>query len=248
MEHISTHESKLFYRSLLMTTLFIGILWTITVLEWFMHEDFGFLGILPRKIEGAVGIITGPLIHGSFSHLLSNTFPLLILGIGLFYFYHKIAIQVFVSIYVASGFWVWLSAREAYHIGSSGIVYGLVSFLFFIGLLRRDQKSMAVSLCVFLLYGGMMYGLMPSNGEVSWESHLFGTLTGLFCALYFQNYSEESKPSLRPVESRGVDYTRSRLEYPKRHVMRISSHTHGKQVRFKYKVKKSENNNNPRKR
>ncbi|BDD09715.1 hypothetical protein FUAX_21470 [Fulvitalea axinellae] len=172
---------------------FVGVLWLVTGVEWATKSDFGFLGILPRRIEGAIGIFTGPLIHGSASHLFSNTLPLVILGIGLFYIYDRIAFEVFAWIYVSSGFWVWLSAREAYHIGSSGLVYGMVTFLFMVGLLRRDPKSIAVAMIVFLLYGGMIYGLIPGNGDVSWESHLFGALSGVFCAFYYHRYKTRNR-------------------------------------------------------
>ncbi|MDN5205324.1 rhomboid family intramembrane serine protease [Fulvivirgaceae bacterium BMA10] len=168
------------------TASFIGLLWTIKAVEVALASDFGEFGILPGKLSGVIGIITGPLIHSDFTHLFSNTVPLLILGVGLIYFYNKIAFEVVLWIYLMTGFWVWLTAREAYHIGSSGIVYGLVAFLFFSGVFRRDAKSIAVSLTVAFLLGGMIYGIFPVNENISWESHLFGAISGIFCAFYFR--------------------------------------------------------------
>ena len=166
---------------------FIALLWLVKAIEFSAAADFGDYGILPRKISGAIGIITGPLIHGDINHLFSNTIPLLILGIGVIYFYNKIAFEVIALIYLMTGIWVWLAAREAYHIGASGIVYGLVSFLFFSGVFRKDAKSIAVSLVVTFLLGGMIYGIFPSDESISWESHLLGSLAGVFCAFYFRS-------------------------------------------------------------
>ena len=166
---------------------FIALLWIVKAIEFSVSGDFGDYGILPRKISGAIGIITGPLIHGDFNHLFSNTIPLLILGIGVIYFYNKIAFEVIALIYLMTGVWVWIAAREAYHIGASGIVYGMVSFLFFSGVFRKDPKSIAVSLVVTFLLGGMIYGIFPTNENISWESHLLGSLAGVFCAFYFRS-------------------------------------------------------------
>ncbi|MDQ3392699.1 MAG: rhomboid family intramembrane serine protease [Bacteroidota bacterium] len=166
---------------------FVMILWFIKSIEMLMSIELGFLGILPRNLLGTVGIITSPLIHGDILHLLSNSFPLILLGIGVIYFYNKIAKVVFIWIYLMTGIWVWIVAREAYHIGASGIVYGLVSFLFFSGLFRRDARSIAISLVVVFLYSGMLAGLFPTNSSVSWESHLLGAFAGVFCAFYFRN-------------------------------------------------------------
>lgn len=165
---------------------FIALLWIVKAIEFSVSGDFGDYGILPRKISGAIGIITGPLIHGDINHLFSNTIPLLILGIGVIYFYNKIAFEVIALIYLMTGVWVWIAAREAYHIGASGIVYGLVSFLFFSGVFRKDPKSIAVSLVVTFLLGGMIYGIFPTNENISWESHLLGSFAGVFCAFYFR--------------------------------------------------------------
>lgn len=165
---------------------FTALLWVVKGLEWAVHLDFGFLGILPRTLTGTMGIITAPLIHGDMLHLVSNTFPLILLGISVFYFYDRIALEVFGWIYFMSGFWVWMAARDAYHIGASGLVYGLVAFLFFSGVFRRDTRSLAISLVVIFIYGGMVQGLFPGNENISWESHLLGALAGAFCAFFYR--------------------------------------------------------------
>ena len=166
---------------------FIGVLWAIKLLEWLLSADFGVYGIYPRTLTGTVGILVSPLIHGDFTHLFSNTFPLAFLGVGIMFFYRRVAVDVFLIIYLLTGVAVWFLARQAYHIGASGIIYGLVSFLFFSGLLRKDLKSITVSLVVLFLYSGMLHGLFPTSYGISWESHLIGAIAGLLCALLFRN-------------------------------------------------------------
>lgn len=180
-------ESIRFKYSVAYTLSFVFLLWVIKGLEWALSFDFGIFGIHPRTLSGTFGIITGPLVHGDYMHLISNSFPLILLGIGIFYFYDKIAVEVFFWIYFVTGVCVWAMARDAYHIGASGIVYGLVAFMLFSGLFRRDTASIAIALIVVFLYGGMFYGLIPSDPQISWESHLMGSFTGLFCAFYFRN-------------------------------------------------------------
>jgi len=180
-------ERHIFQRSIVFAIGFIFLLWGVKAIEWGAASDFGMLGILPRTLSGTVGIVTAPLVHGDFSHLLSNTTSLLLLMVALFYFYDKIALEVFFWIYLMTGIWVWIAARPAYHIGASGLVYGIVTFLFFSGLLRKDARSMAVALAIMFLYGGMIYGIFPGNDGVSWESHLLGAVAGTFCAFYFRN-------------------------------------------------------------
>jgi membrane associated rhomboid family serine protease len=181
-----TQEAQKLRNSIFFVFTFTLMLWLVKALEWAVAMDFGFLGILPRTLSGTMGIVTAPLVHGDVLHLLSNTFPLLLLGISVFYFYDRIALEVFVWIYFMSGFWVWMAARDAYHIGASGLVYGLVSFLFFSGLFRRDIRSLSISLVVIFLYGGMVQGLFPINERISWESHLLGALAGAFCAFFYR--------------------------------------------------------------
>jgi membrane associated rhomboid family serine protease len=194
---LKSREFRILQRGVYYTLSFILLLWIIKSIEWANEIDFGFYGILPRTLRGSIGIITAPLIHGDAIHLMSNTIPLIILGVGLFYFYHHIAIEVFVWIYLASGFWVWIVGRMAYHIGSSGLVYGLVMFIFWGGILRRNPRTLAISIIIFFLYGGMIYGMFPIDEAVSWESHVMGSVAGIFLAFYFRKvpiYLGEKEP------------------------------------------------------
>lgn len=184
---MENHDRLLFRRGWLFAVGFTLLLWLVRTLEWSTESSFGSFGIFPRHASGMVGILTAPLVHGDFVHLLSNTVPILLLLTAVFFIYPQIALQVFVAIYLITGFWVWIAAREAYHIGASGLVYGLAAFLFFSGVFRRDARSTAVALAVTFLYSGMLQGLLPgSDASISWESHLLGAAAGVFCSFYYR--------------------------------------------------------------
>lgn len=200
------------FQKLVIPLTFPIVLWLIHLITYLFNLQTYKLGILPRSFTGLIGIITSPLIHGSFSHLISNTAPLIIMGIGIFYFYPKVAYKVFLLIYLGTGIFVWLFAREVYHIGASGIIYGFVSFLFFSGVFRKDNRSIALALVVIFLYGGLIWGVLPTQRGVSWESHLFGGLSGLISAFIFRKvdppkkYEWEDEESDIPVNKLEVSY------------------------------------------
>ena len=161
----------------------VFIMWLVFSIQFYYHFDFGFLGIKPRTLEGLIGIFTAPMIHGGYMHLLSNTFPLLFLGAVLYFFYDRIGGIVFFRCYFITNVLVWLfSPREAYHIGASGLVYGLAAFLIFYGFIRQEFMSMLISIVILLIYGGLFYGIFPDDPFISWESHLAGALVGTYTA------------------------------------------------------------------
>lgn len=172
---------------------FPAVLWIVHISSLFVSENFSKLGLLPRNLVGLLGIITAPLIHADFSHLISNTIPLLILGWIIFTFYRKVAYLLFIFIYLVTGLLVWIFARQVYHIGASGIVYGFVSFLFFSGIFRRDNISITLALIITFLYGGLVWGILPGMEGISWESHLFGGIAGLIAAYLFRKIDPPSK-------------------------------------------------------
>lgn len=171
-----------FEESLVTPLRFIFIMWAAYVLNLLLPFDLAILGIYPRTLNGMIGILMAPMIHGSLLHLISNTLPLLFLGIVLFLFYDRIAKRVFFQCYFLTNILVWIFARPSLHIGASGLVYGIASFLIFFGLFRKDLKSMLISIVILLLYGGLVYGIFPHQPGVSWESHLMGALVGLTTA------------------------------------------------------------------
>jgi membrane associated rhomboid family serine protease len=162
-------------------------MWLIFVIEMKFEVNLSILGILPRESLGLLGILFAPLLHGSLLHLISNTLPLLFLGITLYYFYGNIARKVFYASYIITGAIVWLFARTSFHIGASGLIYGIASFLFFSGLVRAEFKSLLISLAVVISYGSLVWGVLPSLPGISWEMHLSGALVGGLAAYLFRN-------------------------------------------------------------
>ncbi len=190
-------EKEIFQRSVRVTGVFILVLWFIHATLWIFNIPPGIFGIFPRTVRGLVGILSGPLVHGDIFHLISNSVPLLILGVGFLYFYHKLAFEVFVWIYLTTGFWVWLLARESWHIGASGLIYGIATFILVSGIIRKNTRLLGFALIVLFLYGGFVYGVFPdkSQPEVSWESHLLGSLCGFVLAIYYRKRRVITDPS-----------------------------------------------------
>lgn len=164
------------------------IMWLFKLIEFVFDINLSFLGIAPRKINSILSIITVFFIHGDFAHILSNTFSFLALSILMTYSYPKIAFRIFVLILILTGFLVWLFARgNTYHIGASGVVYGIASFLFFSGFFRKDKLAMVSTLIVALFYGSMVWGILPFQNGISWESHLFGGIVGFYLARHYKD-------------------------------------------------------------
>src|SRR6478735_5097170 len=141
--------------------LFVALLWLIKLTEIYFDLDFSDYGIVPRHLIGLRGILFAPLIHQDFPHLISNSLPLLLLGALLFYVYPKSAKEVSIGIYFISGLWVWAGGRVAFHFGASGLVYGVASFLFFSGIIRREKASVSIAMLIALFYGSMIWGVFP---------------------------------------------------------------------------------------
>jgi membrane associated rhomboid family serine protease len=173
----------------------ILFLWLVQSLQFLSGIDFGFYGVYPRTFFGLRGILFSPLIHGDWGHLLANTPPLFAMSAMILFFYRKVAIPSFTLIYFLSGLAVWGFGRSVFHIGASGVVYGLVAFVFFSGIFRRNLKSIILSLIVLMYYGSMFLGILPGKEGVSWESHLLGAVVGIVIAfLYRNNVEDDEKP------------------------------------------------------
>lgn len=161
--------------------------------------NFSLLGIYPRQLSGLGGIVFSPFVHGSFSHLISNTVPLLVLFSLLFYFYNQIAFKSLAFLWLLSGFFTWLIGRNSYHVGASGLIFALVFFLFFSGLFRKYVPLVAVSMVVAFVYGGTVWSIFPITEYIdvnlSWEAHLSGATAGLIIALIFRNRGPQ-KPEI----------------------------------------------------
>jgi membrane associated rhomboid family serine protease len=186
---------------------FVALIWLIQLLNWAVDlgpEDFG---VRPRQWAGLVGILFAPLVHGGFVHLIGNSVPLLILGTTMLYLYPNSAIVVLPAVYLGPGVAVWLFARGSSHVGASGLIYGLVSYIFIAGVIRRDRRAIAASLLVCFLYGALVWGVLPVENGVSWETHLAAAVIGAVLAVVLRHrdipprvsYSWENAPD-EPVE------------------------------------------------
>ncbi|MFN8343117.1 MAG: rhomboid family intramembrane serine protease [Cyclobacteriaceae bacterium] len=162
----------------------VFLMWLVFSFQVVYELDLGYLGVYPRHLTGLIGLLTAPLIHGDLLHLVSNTIPLLFLGSVLFFFYPRLASNIFFRVYMLPYALVWLlSPRLSYHIGASGMVYGLSAFLIIYGLFKGDLVSLLISISTVFLYGGIFHGIMPTDPHISWETHLFGALTGALSAI-----------------------------------------------------------------
>ncbi len=174
--------------------LFILLIWIVFWFEIRFGFDFNHFGIQPRTVKGLRGILFSPFIHSDIKHLFHNTIPLFVLSMALFYFYRSISWKVLVVGLLLTGIFTWIIGRPANHIGASGVIYLLASFLFFKGILSKYYRLIALSLIVVFLYGGLLWFIVPVDPKISWEGHLSGLLVGLLFALVFkQNITKQPK-------------------------------------------------------
>jgi membrane associated rhomboid family serine protease len=181
-----------FYRKKLLLCIiipgiFVFLMWLVKIIEVLFDLDFSSLGIFPLSVRGLPGILFSPFIHSGFKHLFDNSIPLFFLATALFYFYSEVALKVLSWTYFLTGLLVWIAGREAWHIGASGLVYGLASFLFFSGIIRRYFRLIALSLLIVFLYGSMVWGIFPGiYKNVSWESHMLGFFSGVALSVWYR--------------------------------------------------------------
>lgn len=172
---------------------FVLVMWIIFWVEVRFNYNFRFLGIYPQTAKGLLGVLFSSFVHGSIGHLFNNSIPILILMIALFYFYNHVKWRVLILGIVLTGLLTWCIARPAYHIGASGVVYMLASFLFFKGAFSKHFQLIALSLIVVFLYGSLLWYLFPINNNISWEGHLSGFIVGFILAIIYRKNIIESK-------------------------------------------------------
>lgn len=164
----------------------VMLMWLVFFIEYESGSNFAVYGLKPRSASGLIGILTIPFIHGSWSHLFNNSIPMLVLGWALFKVYPTLAYRTLFWIYILGGVCLWITGRPSYHIGASGIVYGLAGFLFFSGVWRREKEVAALSLLIAFVYGSMWWGVLPVDPSKSWEGHLWGGLAGFLLAFLYR--------------------------------------------------------------
>ncbi len=193
------------------------LIWTVFLVELRYQVNLNQYGIYPQRISGLRGIVFSPFIHGSVEHLYNNTIPLAVLTASLFYFYRNIALRVLLIGLITSGFFTWAVGRPSYHIGASGIIYLLASFIFFKGIFTKHYRLVALSLIVVFIYGSLLWYIFPIEDGISWEGHLGGFLAGLLLAFFVKapippprkfdweddNYNEEADEFLQQFDEDG---------------------------------------------
>ena len=197
--------------------LFVILIWLIFWIEFRFNVDLKSFGIQPRKIEGIYGIMLSPFLHLSLEHLINNSIPLFLLSSAIFFFYRTISWKIiFLGIFL-SGLLTWIIGRDSTHIGASGLIYVLISFIFFKGIISKNFNLMALSLIVVFIYGGTIWYIFPIKENISWEGHLSGFIVGIILALLFkknipinkvykwenENYDTTDDPFLKQFDSDG---------------------------------------------
>ncbi|MFV8374614.1 rhomboid family intramembrane serine protease [Flavobacterium sp. LB1P71] len=166
---------------------FVVFLWFVFWLEIRFDFDFVENGIYPREFSGVQGVFFSPFIHGDIEHLYNNSIPLLILLAALQFFYANQSVKVIGFGILLSGMITWVIGRDNYHIGASGLIYVLVSFIFFKGLQTKYYRLVALSLAVIIIYGGLVWYAFPKvDKTISWEGHLAGLITGFVLSLFYK--------------------------------------------------------------
>ena len=191
-----TYEKKRIIFSLIFPLFLAFLMFAVRMTEYVENVNWYFLGIRPLKLEGLTGILTMPFIHADWKHLLNNLPPFIMLSVGVFYFYRPIGYKVFFTIYFLANILLWFAARDSWHVGASGLIYGLSAFLFVSGIFRRYIPLLAIALLVVFLYGSLVWGLFPWHQFVtySWEGHFWGTFAGIFAAFIYRRQGPQ-----RPV-------------------------------------------------
>ena len=166
----------------------------IHIANVFFRGQLNDYGLLPRHFSHFTGIVAYPFLHGSWAHLLSNLVSFSVLGYlvsnsGLSRF-----IAVFMISWVGSGIGVWVFGRMHYHVGLSGIIYGLWAYLLVYAIMYRSLKSIAIAVIVMFLYGSMVWGFIPAHSWVSYESHFFGALAGVLAGYFFSRRDKQREP------------------------------------------------------
>ncbi|MDG1038165.1 MAG: rhomboid family intramembrane serine protease [Polaribacter sp.] len=166
---------------------YVIAIWFIYWVEINFNFNFNKYGVFPRTLIGFRGVFLTHFIHSNISHLFNNSIPLFVLLSSLFYFYRDVAYKVLLFGGICTGFFTWCIARESYHIGASGIVYLLFSFVFFSGIIKKHYRLVALSFIIIFLYGSMIWYVLPIKDGISWEGHLCGFLVGLYFAIRYRN-------------------------------------------------------------
>ena len=222
--YAASEDSQARFRAAaLVSVMFVAALAVVHFASWALGLELQRFGIHPRDVAGLAGIVVAPLLHGDVAHLASNALPLLLAGTALLYLYPDSSRYVLPAVYLGPGILVWLFARDSIHIGASGLVYGILAYVFVGGILRRDRRAWAASILVAFFYGAMVWGVLPIKHGVSWETHLAAAAIGVVLAFALRHrdvpprklYSWEMEDAAEPLEEEEAEPLTSAGDSPR---------------------------------
>ena len=171
-------------------------MWIVFLFEIDYGYNLNEYGIYPRTFSGLRGVLFSPFIHGDLEHLTNNTIAFFVLTLLLRYFFEKKYLRIFIFGMLLSGFLTWIIGRPSFHIGMSGVIYMLVSFIFTTSFFSKNYRLIALSLFIVFSYGSMIWYIIPIDESISWEGHLSGVIVGVLFSFFFKNeivYDEYDK-------------------------------------------------------
>ena len=217
------------------------LLWIIFGLDYYFQLNLYQYGNFPRKLDYVYGIFTMHFIHGSIEHLSNNSITLFVLLFLLNKFYKELTFSIILNVILISGIWIWVAARPSFHIGASALIYGISSFIFVSGIIRKHRLLMGISMLIVFLYGSMIWGMFPMvKDNISWEGHLFGALAGLIMAIYYRKRGPQ-----RPQYSWELEEDDEEVEHPESDPPYWMHHTgeENEQIKYSYKENKKKEDN-----
>lgn len=212
--------------------------WLVESAEYVFDVSLHQYGLYPRTWSGMKGILFSPFLHGDWNHIINNSLPFLLLGTAIFYFYRPVAYRVFFWSWVLTGIIVWSIARPSFHIGASGLVYSFAAFVFFSGILRSYYRLTAISLLVVFLYGSMIWGVLPIEEGMSWESHLVGAMVGAALAFRFRRYGPQREKYEWMEEEKDEDEPLIETEEGEIPYWQVTESDNAPRYRYHYKSRK----------
>lgn len=242
-------------RAAIVPVLFLLVCWIVWLIDTEYHLNLYHYGVRPRSGMGLLGILFSPFIHDThgFNHIVNNSGAVLVLMWGLFYFYREIAWRVFLGIWLIGGLWLWCLSRDSYHIGASGIIYGLASYLFFSGMFRKSIRLMGLSLIVVFLYGSMVWGILPFDYilgsyrvdlSISFEGHFWGAAAGLLLAYWYRSRGPQRRKYQWEIEEElGIEPPDFEAEIKRQEIERLREEqlrSEQQQIRVNYTFRKKD--------
>jgi len=184
-------KKKTFLEAFKIIFYLVLIIWIVEIINLVFAHQFYIWGIMPRNLEGMRGIVLHPFIHGSLQHAILNTMPLIVLGSFVALEGKAAFLNITIKIILIGGFLLWLMGRPSFHVGASLLIFGYFGFILAHAYYRKSLSAIAIAAVTLFLYGGIIYGIVPMDNQVSWEGHLFGLIAGIIGAKQIKTVSKK---------------------------------------------------------